>query len=170
MFAYYTHTMVRPLIPNREAVKGTIFTMKLTGAERELLRQLVAQREGELAELTGQRLEVAASAFVRWLFIERAKHVGIPAEVPRANGAPSVAPPTPAPAKRKAKAPADVTPPTAERVRAAVAKLVEGGVVAKTLAEAAHVDAGALSKFRKGGTLGEAKLEALWATCSRMAG
>ena len=87
--------MVRPLIPNREAVKGTIFTMKLTPTERALLRQLVTQREGELAELTGQRIEVSASAFVRWLFIERARQVGIVADVPTANDSP--APSTPAP-------------------------------------------------------------------------
>ncbi len=166
--------MVRPLIPNREAVKGTIFTMKLTPTERALLRQLVTQREGELAGLTGQRIEVSASAFVRWLFIERARQVGIVADVPTANDSP--APSTPAPVSPSSSKPsrkpraAKVAPPTAEQVRARVAELVEGGTMAKDLAAAAHVDPGALSKFRKGGTLGEAKLAALWAACSKLAG
>jgi ribosomal protein L11 len=174
--------MVRPLIPNREAVKGTIFTMKLTPTERALLGQLVTHREGELAGLTGQRIEVSASAFVRWLFIERARQVGIDVKVPIAidgkwaamtheRPAPVVPEKATSSSKpsRKPRA-AKVAPPTVERVRARVAELVEGGAKAKDLAAAAHVDAGALSKFRKGGPLGETKLAALWAACTKLAG
>lgn len=68
--------MGRPRTQDRSKVKDTILTLKLTHAERERLRELVAQREDELAKLTGQRIELSASAFIRWLLDERARAAG----------------------------------------------------------------------------------------------
>ena len=79
--------MGRPRTTDRASVKDFTLTLKLTTPERERLRELVAQREAELAQLTGQRIELSASAFLRWLMDDRARSVGLGApttkETPR---------------------------------------------------------------------------------------
>lgn len=55
----------------------------------------------------------------------------------------------------------------ADRVRAELERAIEGGARAKDLAAAAGVDPGQLSRFRKGDTIGEAKLDALLSATRR---
>ena len=65
--------MGRPKIADRSAVRGSIVTLKLTEAERAQLDALVRQRANELEQVTGQRIDLSASAFIRWLLDDRAR-------------------------------------------------------------------------------------------------
>ena len=65
--------MGRPRIADRAAVRTSIVTLKLTEAERVQLDVLVRQRADELEQITGQRIDLSASAFIRWLLDDRAR-------------------------------------------------------------------------------------------------
>lgn len=65
--------MGRPTKADRTAVRATIVSLKLTTAERAQLDALVHQRADEIEQVTGQRIYLSASAFIRWLLDERAR-------------------------------------------------------------------------------------------------
>lgn len=69
--------MARPKEPDRQKVKGVILTLKLTLAERARLKRLVEAREEELRKLTGQRIDVSASAYIRWLMDRDSQERGL---------------------------------------------------------------------------------------------
>lgn len=143
-------------------MKSTILTLKLTLSERERLRALTAHREEELASLTGQRIEVSASAYIRWLMDQRALAVGL-ASTPTTTKAK----PTPKAAKANpaAQAPLDV-----DGIRAEASRLIKGGVTTGAkLAKAAGLDGGQFSRFRRGESVGAPKLAALEAACRKLA-
>lgn len=148
--------MGRPRTDDREKVKASILTMKLTTTERERLRALVEHRENELAGMTGQRIEVSASAFLRWLMDERARTVGLEA---------SAIPSAPPVAKRSV----DTKPPSVEQVRAEVNRLLTAKVTSgRALAESVPMDSGQLSRFRNGANISDEKATELWAACRRL--
>jgi len=72
--------MARPKNPDRPKVKNIILTLKLTLGERKRLHQLVEAREEELRKLTGQRIDVSASAYIRWLMDQDAARLGLDSE------------------------------------------------------------------------------------------
>lgn len=69
--------MARPKIADRSAVRSVIVTLKLSEAERQRLSDLVKLRADEIADKTGQQIDLSASAFIRWLLDERADAVGL---------------------------------------------------------------------------------------------
>lgn len=69
--------MARPKKANRDEVRGAIVTLKVTKPERERLRKLVAAREAEIEELTGEHFDVSISQYIRWLLERDAKARGI---------------------------------------------------------------------------------------------
>lgn len=77
--------MGRPKIADRTAVRATIVTLKLTEAERGQLDALVRQRADELKQITGQRIDLSASAFIRWLLDDRARKVTPTRKSPQAR-------------------------------------------------------------------------------------
>ena len=79
-------------------------------------------------------------------------------------------PSMPVPAEPKPKGHAAEPKPKkskADRARAELERAIAGGARAKDLAAAAGVDPGQLSRFRKGETIGEAKLDALLSATRR---
>jgi hypothetical protein len=69
--------MARPKNADRQKVKNITLTLKLTLAERKRLHQLVEARAEELHKLTGQRIDVSASAYIRWLMDRDAEERGL---------------------------------------------------------------------------------------------
>jgi hypothetical protein len=69
--------MARPPKADREAVKSNVVGVKLTQTERDMLDRLVNKRAADVEKLTGQRLEMNASAYIRWLIAREAKAEGV---------------------------------------------------------------------------------------------
>jgi hypothetical protein len=136
--------MGRPMLADRDLVKGVVMTLKLSGPERARLDKLVDARSAEIQKLTGQRIELSLAAYIRWLFDRDAEARGIPLEEE-------------APSEPRLQKPLDP-----DDIRASVRAAVKGGRSQGAIAKAAGVDAGQLSRFvNKGEGLGEDKLRAV---------
>lgn len=139
------------MLTDRDQVKGVVMTLKLSGPERARLDRLVESRAAELQKLTGQRIELSVAAYLRWLQDRDAEARGIALEEEMASE--PAPPPTPKPPPRTL---------DAEEVRALVRASVKEGRSQGSIAKAAGVDAGQLSRFvSKGEGLGAEKLRAL---------
>jgi len=68
-----TSTMPRPPKTDRSTVRDILITLKLSKAEKETLLACVADRSRELEENSGERIEVTASSYLRWLIDRDAK-------------------------------------------------------------------------------------------------
>ena len=68
-----TATMPRPPKTDRSTVRAILITLKLSKAEKETLLACVADRSRELEENSGERIEVTASSYLRWLIDRDAK-------------------------------------------------------------------------------------------------
>ena len=145
------------MLADRDQVKGVVMTLKLSGPERARLDRLVESRAAEIQKLTGQRIELSVAAYLRWLQDRDAEARGIALEEEEPAPDAPTPPPTPKPLSRVL---------DADEVRALVRSTVKGGRSQGSIAKAAGVDAGQLSRFvSKGEGLGAEKLRALAKAC-----
>jgi hypothetical protein len=72
--------MPRPPKADRDAVKSIVVGVKLTPAEKAVLDRLVERRADEAEKALGQRFDVNASAYIRWLIAREAKAQGVDPE------------------------------------------------------------------------------------------
>lgn len=137
-----------------EALATDTLTLRLSHADRDLLDRLVTLRA---AELEADGIDVTAASYVRGLIRRDAKARGLepslapePAKPPAPTGQPNK---DPAPTAKGRSA------PTADEVRAALVRAVEGGAVGAEIARIAKLDRGHLSRFKN--DRGGLSLEAL---------
>jgi hypothetical protein len=69
--------MARPPIEDRSHLKNVVMSFKLTEAERVLIDRLVVARTEEIKKLTGQRLNLTAGSYLRWLVLRDAEARGM---------------------------------------------------------------------------------------------
>jgi hypothetical protein len=140
--------MSRPPKEDRDAVRTSVLTLKLSVRDRAMLGRLAEARAAELRELTGQTIDVTMSGLIRWLAEKEASARGI--------------------ATTAADTPADTTPRSDQihgRLEAALAK----GTPSIAIARAAGLDPAGLSRFRKHRKgLSAGKLAALDATLVKL--
>jgi hypothetical protein len=61
----------------RVEAETTTFTLKFSAEERELVGRLIASREKELRDATGQDLDVTIASYLRWLIDKDAQARGL---------------------------------------------------------------------------------------------
>lgn len=69
--------MARPKKKDRTEVKKKILTLKLTKQDHDRLAKLVEARAIEIEEATGQRIDLTASGYLRWLMDQDALARGL---------------------------------------------------------------------------------------------
>lgn len=99
--------MPRPPKADRDAVKSIVVGVKFSAPERAVLDRLVSQRAGELERLAGgQKIDMSASAFIRWLVAKEAKEQEIdPSSLESPEPGPVAARPAPKASVPKASVP-----------------------------------------------------------------
>jgi hypothetical protein len=138
--------MARPPKEDRDAVRSSVLTLKLSVRDRDMLGRLAEARAAELRELTGQTIDVTMSGLIRWLAEKEAAARGI------------------------ATTAADATTPRADQIHERLEALLAKGTTSIEIARAACLDPAALSRFRKHRKgLAAGKLAALDATLAKMA-
>jgi hypothetical protein len=65
--------MGRPKLADPSAAKARVVSLKLTAGERARLDRLVQARAEELFRVTGDRITVTASSYLRWLMDKDAR-------------------------------------------------------------------------------------------------
>jgi hypothetical protein len=85
--------MARLRREDRASVKNVVLSFKLTEVERALIGRLVKARAEEVRKLTGQRLNITAGSYLRWLVLRDAEARGMspddemPQDAPPKQGA-----------------------------------------------------------------------------------
>jgi hypothetical protein len=118
--------MVRPLKEDRDAVRTSVLTIKLSAHDRALLGRLAESRAEELRKLTGQTIDVSLSGLLRWVVEAEAARRGIVSDADPEEPAPDAV------ALQK-------------RLEAVLAK----GMSSVDIARAAGIDPAGLARFRR---------------------
>lgn len=117
--------MARPLKEDRDAVRTSALTLKLSIRDRAMLGRLAEARAAEIHALTGQSIDVTMSGLIRWLAEKEAAARGF-----------------------ETKAPADTSPP-ADQIHKRLEAVLAKGTPSVEIARAAGLDPAGLSRFRK---------------------
>jgi hypothetical protein len=118
--------MARPPKEDRDAVRTSVLTIKLSAHDRTLLGRLAESRAEELRKLTGQSIDVSMSSLLRWVVEKEAAARGIASDA---------APEEPAPDAVALQ----------KRLEAVLAK----GMTSVDVARAAGIDPAGLARFRR---------------------
>jgi hypothetical protein len=115
--------MPRPPKADRDSVKSIVVGVKFSANERAVLDRLVKNRAAEAEKALGQKIEMSASAYIRWLVAKEATAQGVdPESLERPEPGPvatkgATKAKAPGPAKAKAPGPAKASKGAAKVAR-----------------------------------------------------